>query len=88
MIQYGEELVMKILIKILAEKNSSTGYSNWKDILTHGTGRNYEELIQDLEKENLIVQRYGRFNEVKLKNGLLEQIIKDIPQKNLNQNSS
>ena len=85
---YGEEKTINILIKILEKKNSKTGYSKWKDILVQGKGIEYEEVMQDLEKENLIVQRHGRFNEVKLKNGLLEQIIKEISKNNLNEKPS
>ena len=63
---------MKLLVKIVKAKKD-TEWTKWRDVC-EDFDRN-EELIKKLEDSNLIVQRKGFNNQVKLKNVLLEQMI-------------
>ena len=64
---------MKILAKILKEKEEEIGWAQWEDICKDFEIN--EELIHNLLDSNLIVQRFGWGNQVKLKDALLEQLI-------------
>jgi len=73
---YKEEKTIQILKTILDKKNPKTGYSKWNDVIPENLTE-FEEIMQELENANLIVQRSGPYNEVKLTNGLVEKIIKE-----------
>ena len=63
------------LKKILEKKNVNTGWSEWEHVSNDLV--DLQELIQKMEEKNLIIQRYGLFNQVKLKNKLVENLIND-----------
>ena len=64
------------LQKILETKNLKSGWSQWENVSNNLS--DLQELVQRMEEKNLILQRFGPFNEVKLKNNLMERLIREI----------
>ena len=71
-----KEDLEKILVGIYQSKEKS-GWTNWDFFSGEFTKGENMAIIQELEEKNIIVQREGRFQWVRLKNGLLEEIIKE-----------
>lgn len=71
-----KEDVEDILFGIYLNKEKS-GWTNWHFFDDKFANRQNLAIIQELEEKNVIVQREGRFEWVKLKNGLVEEIIQE-----------
>ena len=71
-----KEDLEKILFGIYRYREKS-GWTNWKFFSGEFIKGENMAIIQELEEKNIIVQRGGRFQWVKLKNGLIEEIIKE-----------
>ena len=71
-----KEDLEKILFGIYQNREKS-GWTNWDFFSGEFIKGENMAIIQELEEKNIIVQRGGRFQWVKLKNGLIEEIIKE-----------
>ena len=73
--RFPEQQPMKLLENIVKNKDDKSGWAVWRDVCQGSKFATIEEVIGCLNKSNLIVQRFGPANQVKLANTLLENII-------------
>ena len=70
---HQEQKIVQLLSKIYKERNPLTGWTKMKGLKLNNQGL---LLLKYLEKNNLVVIRNV---EIKLKNGLMERLVKEMP---------